>query len=149
MDLLEVMEADPQAHLNKCLECLVLPSETFLANGAPETTINEIRMSLSVYLKNVCNNWLRSLTTKIAEHKDDKTKVSEVNQVITNLALSLSQVFVAPNLESKYKYNLSKILMGYFKIVKKLSESQKLSKNQRVFDDLMTSVVELIEHAIT
>ena len=143
MDHLEALEANQNEHLTRVLECMVLANEVYMGAGFPAQTINDMRMSLSVYTKNVCGNWLVS-AKKMAEKPEYKSKIGEISQQMTSLALTLSQVFIAPTLESKFKYNISTILIKYFKVIKNWCTKAKLLKNQQYFDELMNSVVELI-----
>ena len=81
-------------------------------------------MSLSVYTKNVCGNWLVSSKKKLVEKKSNP----ELVESMSTISLTLSQAFLAPNVDSKYKFNLSGILIKYFKAVKSWSTKSNLLK---------------------
>jgi len=60
MDRFAQLEAQPHVHIPKVIGCLCGPNEAYVAQGLAQTDVDSLKMSLSIYTKNVSANLLKA-----------------------------------------------------------------------------------------
>ena len=104
-----------------------------------------IKMSLSVYLKNISSNVLKTHTQVIGQIRDaNSPQLLQVIALLCDLSKEIANGLISPQMEWKFKYNCSMVLMRFFNMIQQVSIAC-----PELFDNLMQNVAELVQHSLS
>ena len=101
-------------------------------------------MSLSIYTKNISANLLKAQTGILGQVRDpNAAELTQVQMTMAQMTSFIAHGCLSPNLESRYKFNLSLVVTRYLAMIAQVS-----FQGSDIYDNLLKEILALVEKAL-